>query len=78
MYKTETKVLNNGAKKTITKVYDSEGNFIGKGGNEGLSTFREKEIKVNKGGSILGGDQIEIQKKYHETMSRKRSAYCDY
>ena len=69
LYKTETKVLNNGAKKTITKVYDSEGNFIGKGGSEGLSIFREKEIKVNKGGSILGGDQIEIQKKYHETMS---------
>ena len=34
-----------------------------------LIAVREKEIKVNKGGSILGGDQIEIQKKYHETMS---------
>lgn len=68
LYKTEIEVLENGVKKTRTRVYDGEGKYIGKGGNEGLAAFRETEIKRTKGGSILGGDKVEINKTYHETM----------
>ncbi len=69
LYKTETKVAENGVRKTTTRVYADEGKYIGKGGNEGLAALRETEVKRTKGGSILGGDKVEINKKYHETMA---------
>lgn len=69
LYKTETKVAENGVRKTTTRVYADEGKYIGKGGDEGLAALRETEVKRTKGGSILGGDKVEINKKYHETMA---------
>lgn len=68
LYKVEESVLPNGAKQTTTRVYGSNGDYIGKGGDEGLSVFRETQISRQKGESILGGDRIEINKQYNETM----------
>lgn len=68
LYKVEESVLPNGAKQTTTRVYSCNGDGIGKGGDEGLAVFREKQISRQKGASILGGDRIEINKQYHETM----------
>lgn len=68
LFVSETRTLADGSKKTTTAVYGSNGGFIGKGGDQGLSAYRETTRTRNSGGSILGGDQVIINKNYHETM----------
>ncbi|MBO6271260.1 hypothetical protein J6O48_00620 [bacterium] len=66
----ETSVLEDGTKQTKTKVQDvqSDGSLYTYA-NEGVITNRTKKVKREKGGSILGGDRITIDKEYQETMS---------
>ena len=68
LFVSETRTLADGSKKTTTAVYGSNGGFIGKGGDQGLSAYRETTRTRNSGGSILGGDQVIINKNYHETI----------
>ncbi len=72
LFVSETRTLADGSKKTSMMVYGSNGEYIGKGGDQGLAIFREKTIARERGGSILGGDRVTINKNYHETMSTTR------
>ena len=64
----QTENIANGVKKT-TAVYSSQGKHIGKGGDQGLCTFRETTTIRKPGESVFGGDIIEIQKVYKDTMA---------
>lgn len=68
LYVSETRTLANGSKQTTTAVYGANGQYIGKGGDQGLAAYREKIITRQPNESIFGGDKIEINKTYHETM----------
>lgn len=68
LYVSETRTLANGSKQTTTAAYGSNGKYIGSG-DHGLAAYREKTITRKPNESIFGGEQIEINKMYHETMS---------
>lgn len=66
----ETSVLEDGTKQTKTKVQcvmddGSLYTFC----DEGVRTNRTKKVKREKGGSILGGDKVTIEKEYQDTMA---------
>ena len=67
----ERQPLPNGGEKTTTKIFGAkpEGGYYFGQGDEGVRAFREKEVVRNTKGSILGGDRVQINKNYHETMS---------
>lgn len=67
----ERQPLPNGGEKTTTKIFGAkpEGGYYFGQGDEGVRAFREKEVIRNTKGSILGGDRVQINKNYHETMS---------
>ena len=66
----ETSVLEDGTKQTRTKVQgvQSDGSLYTYA-DEGVITDRTKKVKREKGGSILGGDRVTIEKEYRDTMS---------
>ena len=68
LFVSETRTLANGKTQSTMLVYGSNGEYIGKGGDQGLAIFRDKTIARERGGSILGGDRVTINKEYHETM----------
>lgn len=68
LFISETKTLANGSKQTTTAVYSGNGQYIGKGGSEGLAALREKTITRQPNESIFGGDKVEINKNYRETF----------
>ncbi len=73
----ERQKLPNGGEKTTTRIYAAKpdgGYYFGQG-DEGLRTFREKEVLRNTKGSILGGDRVQINKNYHNTFSETGHYY---
>lgn len=81
LFVSETRTLANGKTQSTMLVYGSNGEYIGKGGDQGLAIFREKTIARERGGSILGGDRITINKNYHDTMgmsARNENVVKDY
>ena len=68
LFRYETRVIN-GRPTSTMQVFEAKGEYIGKGGSEGLAIHRTKTVQVEKGESVFGGDKITIDKNYRETMS---------
>ncbi len=67
LFRYETRVINGKPTSTI-QVFNGKGEYIGKGGDQGLKINRTKNIQVEDSGSIFSGKKIIINKNYNETM----------
>lgn len=69
LFRTETKKLADGKDYTRTKVQAlQDDGSVYTYGDEAVVADREKTLTREKGGSILGGDKVTIEKEWHETM----------
>ena len=67
LFRYETRVIK-GKPTSTMQVFGSKGEYIGKGGDEGLSIYRTKSAQIENGASVFGGNKITIDKNYRETM----------